>query len=27
MVNQDRVNVLNDATVEESNLVQTGRDR
>lgn len=27
MVNQDRVNVLNDATAEESNLVQTGRDR
>lgn len=27
MVNQDRVNVLNDATAEEANLVQTGRDR
>ncbi|MDU4354379.1 hypothetical protein PO654_12240 [Phytobacter diazotrophicus] len=27
MVNQDRVNFLNDATAEESNLVQTGRDR
>lgn len=27
MVNQDRVNVLNDAVAEESNLVQTGRDR
>ncbi|WIF78112.1 glycosyl transferase family 2 [Citrobacter braakii] len=27
MVNQDRVNVLNDATVEKANLVQTGRDR
>lgn len=27
MINKDRVNVLNDATVEEANLVQTGRDR
>ncbi|WP_241767216.1 glycosyl transferase family 2 [Buttiauxella noackiae] len=27
MVNQDRINVLNDATAEKSNLVQTGRDR
>ena len=27
MVNHDRVNFLNDAAAEESNLVQTGRDR
>jgi len=27
MVNQDRVNVLNDSVSMESNLVQTGRDR
>lgn len=27
MVNQYRVHVLNDVTAEESNLVQTGRDR
>lgn len=27
MLNQDRVNVLNDATANENNLVQTGRDR
>lgn len=27
MVNQDRVNVLNEAVIEKSNFVQTGRDR
>lgn len=27
MVNQDRVNVMNDAIAEEPNFVQTGRDR
>ena len=27
MVNQDRINVLNNAVSKEENLVQTGRDR